>query len=172
MTVSGNGCFFSSISRGKDELAGSKKKGQGSSSLRRRIKKVWRRRVLGGTDDETQSLLRNDKQEDVKQIEPQSATNRGCKSLNESSTSSSSSTSQSDTNKKKKKRTLLKRFGKAALTTCRYIGIGAQSLTGPGIMPHGHMSYDVPSGLYRGPFNYDHPPDVYYSYSYPPDFYP
>jgi hypothetical protein len=167
MTVGGS-CFFGSISKenvDETEEGLSVKTKKKQKSLRKRISLVWKKHFLGGTEDETRCLLKEDK----------CTTRARTLSINASDSISGKDIEKNSSSqqKPKKKRTVMKRIGKAALTTCRYIGIGAQSLSAPGMLPHHYVPYNFHDVSYnrRGAFTFEYPNDLCY-YSCPPTYLP
>jgi len=169
----------------------------GLKRLERRIKKLWRaRRMFGAAashEEEEPLIFRDDDEEkyvpanygcgsnSVQQqreqhYEPKRKSNKKLekKSMQPSSKDLSSdpqttkdTTAASKKNKKKKR--ILRRLGKTVLTTCRYIGLGAQMTAMP---PHGMHSYNLyyatnrAGGYGYGGYYCEQPPnDIYYSYS-------
>ncbi|KAI1295367.1 hypothetical protein HDE_05440 [Halotydeus destructor] len=118
------------------------------STLKAKAKKLWRRKVLRASKEETTCLIESPDKE---------------------VTIVNSSSSELEGEKvKKKKKTLMKRIGKMTVTACRYIGMGAATMSGPSMAAHSMYSHHYPyyGQRYGNPY-YDLPPE--YSYG-PPEF--
>lgn len=107
--------------------------------------KTLQNKLLKGTNDETSFLLDKEVRTYNSNDDIQSAEENLTKPNQEENTK----------NVKKKKR-LMKRIGKATLTTCRYIGIGINSLSSPVLMPHSGFApnYHYETSQYPDSYKY------------------
>lgn len=97
--------------------------------VRRRLRKVWKIWWWSAEEDETVSLIDGT----VSLMDDSSATLK--------SVQVESSVSQEE-GKKKKKKSWRKRMQKLALNTCKFIGMGAETLSAPGFTPNPYfLSY-------------------------------
>lgn len=91
--------------------------------VRRRLRKVWKIWWWSAEEDETVSLI-DDSSVTLKSVQVES------------------SVSQQEPNGEKKKKSWRKKMQKLALNTCKFIGMGAETLSAPGFTPNPYfLSY-------------------------------
>lgn len=98
--------------------------------VRRRLRKVWKIWFWSAEDEETASLIDD------------SVTFKSVQVISETSEISASA---------KKKKTWRKKIQKIALDTCKFIGMGAETLSAPGLTPNPYfLSYSFNQRAFGG----------------------
>ena len=123
-----------------------------NKTLKRRVGKLLQKSLWSATDEESTPLL--PVKESVTVLE----------TVKDTETRSQSETNQK--NKKNKSKRFLKRLGKWTMTACRYIGMGAQTMSAPGLAPHSFVTYSTSSFYQRPHHAFDGPNDDYIYYLY------
>lgn len=111
--------------------------------VRRRLRKVWKIWFWSAEEEETATLIDD------------SVTLKSVQVISESS----------GDEPRKKKKTWRKRMRKIALNTCKFIGMGAETLSAPGFTPNPYfLTYSFKVGT--SPTYYAEDDDDYHMYTY------
>lgn len=159
----------------KDPESCKKFKEKKKKSVKNRLRKFWKKKVFGASDEEILVLLDHDSNmiltspTSSSRPTPQSNSAISDVEVTNQQEEDGSKGRVDDKRKKSRGKRILKRLRKWTLTTCRYIGSGAMTLSAPGLAPYSYMSHSMISRYHR-PYAFEGPHDDYLYQTYYYDY--